>query len=168
MSTELDEIKRIVAESGDPEKYSDTIRQMEMMEQQTAKLEKANAEMRENLAKMQAERDYRDSMNALRADVEQIKVQTGDKPLTKEEILSIKDDAKRHQAITENMHLFQKTTERREEIALQTAQANSNWNALSRYGITKDNIQNMTKSEIIARVPSGYARVFALNQIMGK
>ena len=166
MSTELDEIKRIVAESGDPEKYSDTIRQMEMMEQQTAELTKANAEMRENLAKMQAERDYRDSINALRADVEQIKVQTGEKPLTKEEILSIKDDHKRLQAIRENMHLFQR--EEPEQTAVKKAQANSNWNALSRYGITKDNIQNMTKSEIIARVPSGYARVFALNQIMGK
>ena len=168
MSTELDEIKRIVAESGDPEKYSDTIRQMEMMEQQTAELTKANAEMRENLAKMQAERDYRDPINALRADVEQIKVQTGEKPLTKEEILSIKDDHKRLQAIRENMHLFQRNTESREETARREAQAYSNWDALSRYGITKDNIQNMTKSEIIARVPSGYARVFALNQISGK
>lgn len=158
MSTELDEIKRIVAESGDPEKYSDTIRQMEMMEQQTAELTKANAEMRENLAKMQAERDYRDSINALRADVEQIKVQTGEKPLTKEEILSIKDDHKRLQAIRENMHLFQR--EEPEQTAVQKAQAYQNELIMAKYGVTAD----MSVNEICDRMPAGLARTYAIKK----
>lgn len=168
MSKELDELKQFIAEHGLADKYADELQQMELMEEQTAKLEKANAEMRDNLAKAQEHRSYEDSINALREDVAQIKAQTAEKPLTKEDILSIKDNRKRVQAISENLHLFQRNAERPEDAEQRKAQDASNWHTLSKYGITKSNIQDMTKKEIIARVPSGYARVFALNQIIGK
>ena len=168
MSTELDEIKGIIARSEHPEKYADTIRQMEWMEEQNAKLEKANAELRSNLAKADGERALQDTVNALREDVAKIIAQTGEKPLTKEDIMSIKDDSKRLQAIRENLHLFQRNTERREEVIQQKANDDASWYALSRYGITKENIHDMSRADILSLVPSGHARVFALNQIIGK
>lgn len=168
MSKELDELKQTIKEHGLSEKYAVELRQMEMMEEQTAKLEKANAEMRESLAKMQEQRSIQDSLDTLLGDVSTLKTNAGKKPLTKEDILSIKEPAKRIRLIEENLHLFQGNNERREEIAQREAQEKSCWSALSRYGITKTNIQDMTERDILARVPAGFERVFALNHIIGK
>ena len=168
MSKELDELKQFIGELGLSDKYADELRQMELAEEETASLEKANSEMRENLAKAKADRDIQDAVNTLIKDVAQLKAQTGEKPLTKESILSIKDDHKRLQAISENMHLFQRNTDRYEEVAQREANETANWYALSRYGITKENIHDMSRADILSLVPSGHARVFALNQIIGK
>lgn len=168
MSKELEELKQTIEEHGLSDKYAVELRQMEMMEEQTAKLEKANAEMRATLEKAQERKQFQDSLDALREDVAHIKTQTGEKPLTKEDIMSIKDDSKRLQAIRENMHLFQRNTERREETAQREAQEKSYWYTLSQHGITKTNIQDMTAKDIMSRVPDGIVRVFALKQIIGK
>lgn len=112
--------------------------------------------------------DIEKALKDIRSDVDWIKEQTGEKPLTKEEILSIKDRTKRLQAIRENMHLFQHFTETPVEASQRNSQEGQYWSSLSRYGINKANIQDMSTDEILSRVPSGPARVFALKQILGK
>ena len=47
-------------------------------------------------------------IKAMRADLADVKANTGGERVTKESILAIKDTKKRLQAINDNMHLFQK------------------------------------------------------------
>lgn len=108
------------------------------------------------------------ALKEMRADVDQIKTQTCEKPLTREDIMSIKDRTKRLQAISENMHLFKQFTETPVEASLRNSQEDQYWSTLSRYGINRTNIRDMSTDEILFRVPSGPARVFALKQILGK
>lgn len=108
------------------------------------------------------------ALKDIRSEMNQIKEQTGEKPLTKEDILSIKDRTKRLQAINENMHLFTRFTETPREASIRKSQEDQYWSILSRYGINRTNIRDMSRDEILFRVPSCPARVFALKQILGK
>lgn len=164
MSKELDELKQTLAEHGLSEKYADEVRQMEMLEEQTAKLEKANAEMRKTLAQSKEQRTFQDSLNELREDIAQIKMQTGEKPLTKEDIMSITDNHKRLKAIRENMHLF-KTTDT-EQTPQQKANELANMMELKHYGITAESFEHLTIEDVLKTVPTGVARTYAINKII--
>lgn len=163
MSKELDELKLFIAEHGLADKYADQLHQMEMAEAEAEELEEANAEMRKNLEQAQANRLQNEALKALQKDVAEIKKQTGEKPLTKEDIMSIKDDHKRLQAIRENMYLFSRNVI--EQTPQQKADEFSNLMELKHYGITDESLEHLTIEDVIKIVPSGLARQYAIRRI---
>lgn len=160
----LDELRQLVESNGSVAKYADMFKQLEAMEQKTAELQKANEELRESIEKSRKNRSSEEALYEIR---DYLRSQSETKRMTKDEIMAVKDTSKRLKLIRENMDLFQK--EPQEKTASQKAQESQYWYQLSKYGITKDNISDMTANEIIARMPkSGMARQFAISIAMGR
>ncbi len=160
----LDELRQLVESNGSVAKYADLFKQLEAMEQKTAELQKANEELRETIEESRKKRSSEEAIYEIR---DYLRSQSEAKRMTKDEIMAVKDTSKRLKLIRENMDLFQK--EPQEKTASQKAQESQYWYQLSKYGITKDNISDMTASEIIARMPkSGMARQFAISIAMGR
>ena len=160
----LDELRQLVESNGSVAKYADLFKQLEAMEQKTAELQKANEELRETIEESRKKRSSEEAIYEIR---DYLRSQSEAKRMTKDEIMAVKDTSKRLKLIRENMDLFQK--EPQEKTASQKAQESQYWYQLSKYGITKDNISDMTANEIIARMPkSGMARQFAISIAMGR
>lgn len=160
----LDELRQLVESNGSVAKYADMFKQLEAMEKRTAELHKANEELRETIEEARKTRSSEEAIYEIR---DYLRSQSEAKRMTKDEIMAVKDTSKRLKLIRENMDLFQK--EPQEKTASQKAQETQYWNQLSKYGITKDNISDMTANEIIARMPkSGMARMFAISIAMGR
>lgn len=159
----LDELKQLAVSNGSIAQFADAFKALEQMEKQTAELAKQNAEMRENLEKARERRHEQDAIKALQADVAQIKANTSEPPLTKEQIMAVKDTHKRLELIRENMHLFKENLPQdADQIATQKAQASQNERIMAKYGVTAD----MSVKEICDRMPSGIARQYAIKKSM--
>lgn len=157
----LDELKRMAVSSRSIAKFADAFKAIEQMQQQTAELAKQNAEMRENLEKTRKYRDEQDAIKALQADVAQIKANTSEPPLTKEQIMAVKDTHKRLELIRENMHLFKENLPQdADQIAVQNGMASQYERIMTKYGVTAD----MTPAEICKLMPSGLARQYAIRK----
>lgn len=157
----LDELKRLAKSSGSVAKFADAFKMLEQMEQQTAELAKQNAEMRENLEKAREHRHEQDAIKALQADVAQIKANTSEPPLTKEQIMAVKDTHKRLELIRENMHLFKENLPQdADQIAVQNGMASQYERIMAKCGVTAD----MSVKEICDRMPSGMARQYAIRK----
>lgn len=162
----IDELRQLAKSNGSVARFADAFNLLEQMERQTEELNKANEKLRQSLEESRKNRSELDSINAIKNDLADIKRQA-EKRITKEEIMAVKDTSKRLKLIRENMDLFQK--EPQEKTASQKAQETQYWYQLSKYGITKDNISDMTANEIMARMPkSGMARQFAISIAMGR
>lgn len=157
----LDELKQLAVSNGSIAKFADAFKALEQMEKQTAELEKQNAEMRANLEKAKEHRHEQDAIKALQADVAQIKANTSEPPLTKEQILAVKDTHKRLELIRKNMHLFKENLPQdADQIAVQNGMASQYERIMAKCGVTAD----MTPAEICKLMPSGSARQYAIRK----